>query len=565
MMLSAADPVFLMSWFKPLVFLAVLIGWAWAVSRLDKDAAFFYLPRQWWNLAQLGCGVIGFGLMLLIPIFSLGLLIGVVVLLGGLLGYAYYRNSRVPEKMQWSLSLDSITQMIQAQQTARAQSRATLTLLSQDESRIDVPSGSDPRAEAHAALERVLDYALPRGADRIDLAVDSKKASMSVRIDGVRYPQDQLDPQLAMGLIDYVKEAAGLDAEDRRKKQSGSFKIDLEGDRHTLDVTSSGSTRGYTLAIEIDAGRRAQMPLTHLGLLDQQKEQLKKVIQSRGKVVLVAAPPRHGGTTTLYSLLQEEDPYTASVVTLEDEKVFELEGVSHNVMPDGFSAAQFNEKLSVLLRSDPQVMLVSRLVDQQTAKLAAQAADEVRFYIPIPRDDTFAGLKMWVKVVGDARQAAQGLGAIVSQRLVRKLCTTCRTPYKPEAAALKKLNLSPEKVSQFYHASGQVVVKGKPQPCPACLGLGYRGRTGVFELMVLDDQARKHIAAGETDKLRTYLRKRKMLWLQEAGLAKVVEGVTDIKEVTRALAEKGDAGPTSSTRSKSAGSTPRSGTPVKAD
>jgi type II secretory ATPase GspE/PulE/Tfp pilus assembly ATPase PilB-like protein len=539
--LAQADAVFLMSLWKPIVMAIVLVAWAWIISQLDKDAEFYYLQRFWWNAAQMLCGVIGFGLMLLIPIFLLGLVVGLIVLGGGVLGYAYYRNTKVPEKARWSLSLDSFTHKLDEMREASAQKRASLAFLRKDDSRLEVPSGDNPDVAAHATLESVMEFALPRRADRVDLLMDSRQARLTARIDGVKYPQGDLEPAAAMRLIDYLKTAAGMDVADHRKKQVGKLKFDAgELGRHTLDITTSGSTRGVTMTMQLDAGERLQMPLTHLGLLDGQKQQILSLVQSPGKVVLVSAPAHHGGRTTLYSLLNEHDPYTSSVMTLEEGVVLELEGVNHNYLPEGTLAPQFNEKMAALLRGDPQVLLLTRIADSQTATMMAKGCEEVRLYAPFGEADTFGTLKAWVKLVGHPRLAATGIGAIISQRLIRRVCMTCRTAYKPDPAAVKKMNLPAERVTQLYRASGKVMVKDRPQPCPDCMGLGYRGRIGVFEVMILDDAARKLVATGDYDGLRGHLRKQKMLWLQEAALAKVVEGETDIREVTRTLAEKSD-------------------------
>jgi general secretion pathway protein E len=536
--IAQADAVYLASWFKPLVFVLVLIGWGWAVSNIDKDSAFYRLPRAWINAAQMGCGIVGFCLMLLIPIFLLGLTIALMVLIGGTGAYAYYRNTKVPAESRWRLSLDLLNQKLGQRQHAQAQKQAAIILLAQDESALAVPSGDDPRAAAHATLENVLDFAVPRGAAQIDLAVDAKQATLVVRIDGVKYPQPSLETAEALALIDYLKGIAELDLEDRRKKQTGVFKFDAgELGRHSIALNTAGSTRGVTMTMALDTAERVQMGLEHMGLLTRQKQQIQDIIKQENKVVIASSPPRQGMTTTIYGLLQEHDPYTSSIVTLEDEQVFEIEGVSHNLLPDDISTTQINEKLSAMLRSDPQVFMLSRLPDPSTATIIARGSSEVRFYFGLRADDAFKTLRIWIKAVGDRKLAAHSIGGIISQRLLRKLCPTCKSPYTPDKAALKKLNLPIDRVDKFYHASGQVMVKDKPQSCPLCHGMGYRGRIAVCEVMPIDGQARQLIAAGEMDRLRTHLRKQTMLWLQEAALARVVEGVTDIKEVSRSLGE----------------------------
>ena len=545
---AQSESVFLMSPWKPVIVFLVLIAWAWVISHLDKDAAYYYLPRYWWNLGQMACGLIGFGLILLIPYFFVGLILGLIVLAGGILGYAYFRNQHVPEEAHWTLSLDSFSKKLENYQHGQAQKRATLTFLLKDETRMDVPSGDDPRGEAHSAFENVVDFAVPRGADQIQINVDSQRAVMAARIDGVQYPQPELEPKSALALIDYLKDLAGLDVADRRKRQRGSLRFDAgELGHHTLEIETAGSTRGLTMLMDLDKRQRQQMPLTHLGLLDSQKAQLAQVLEQRGRVVLVTSPARQGLTTTIYSLLQEHDPYVSNVVTLEDGVQLELEGVSHNDM-SSLTPQQFNEKLASIIRTDPSVLMLDHLADAETVPLVANSSEEIRYYIAMPENDTFAALVRWVKLLGDRKQAAESLAAITSQRLVRKLCMTCRMPYKPDPAALRKLNLPVDRVGQLYHASGKVMEKEQAVPCPDCMGLGYKGRIGVFELMVLDDTARSLVAAGDLDRLRSHLRKQKMLWLQEAGLAKVVEGVTDVKEITRTLGgvSKGPAKPAES-------------------
>jgi general secretion pathway protein E len=536
--LATAEPVFLMSLFKPIVFLAVLIGWARVASTFDSDAGHYYLKRRLWNMAQLGSAAVAFGLWVLIPYFFVGLPLALLILSGVSAGYIYYRNNEVPPAAKWEVSLEFIREHLASRGAKSAQKHAAVILMKKDETRLTVPSRDDPNSEAHTLLENLLDFALPRNADRIDVLVEPSKAVIAARIDGVVYPQPQVEPALAMRLVDYLKLSIGLDLAERRKKQGGLLKADA-GDlgRHTFDITTSGSSRGLSLSISIDPDMRTQMPLEQLGLLEPQQKQIRDLLGSVGGVAIVAAPPAQGTTTTLYSLLSEHDPYTCSVVTLEDAITWELEGVHHTLMPESTPPEKFNEKLLGVLRADPQVLYLTRFADAKTPAHLAQGAEECRVYLPLEADDTFGALRAWVKAVGDRKLGARSVTAVISQRLLRRLCHTCRTPFVPDPAALKKFNL-PGKVEKLYHASGKVMVKDKAQPCPDCMGLGYRGRTGVFEVMILDDKARKYVATGEYDKLRAHLRRLRMLWLQEAALAKVVEGVTDIKEVTRAMSSR---------------------------
>lgn len=536
--IATAEPVFLMSLIKPVLFIALATGWGWVVSNLDSDAGRFYLKRRLWNLGHLASAVLAFGLLLLIPYFFIGLILALMILVGVSGGYIYYRNNEVPAPAKWEISLQFLRDHMASRGEQSAQKHASVVLMKKDETRLPVPSRDDPNAEAHTLFENLMDFTLPRNADRIDILVEASKAAVVARIDGVTYPQPEVEPALAMRLVEYLKTAGGLDLADRRKKQSGLIKVDAgELGRHTLDLITSGSTRGLSMAVNIDPDLRTQMPLEQLGLLGPQQKQVRELLESLGGVTLVAAPPTQGTTTTLYSILSEHDPYTSSVVTLEEKVAWELEGVHHTVMPGSTPPEKYNEKLLAVFRADPQVLYLTRFADSKSPAHIARGAEECRVYMPLEADDTFGALRTWVKAVGDRKLAAKSITAVISQRLVRRLCHTCRTPFVPDPAALKKFNL-PSDVKQLFHASGKVMVKDKPQPCPDCMGLGYRGRTAVFEVMILDDKARKYVASGEDDKLRAHLRRQRMLWLQEAALAKVVEGVTDIKEVTRAMSSK---------------------------
>jgi len=536
--LATAEPVFLMSLVKPVLFVAVLLGWGRVVSTLDKDAERFYLKRKLFNLAHIGAGALGFGLLLLVPIFFVGLVLCLMIVVGVIFGYVFYRNNEVPKAAKWEVSLGFIRERMATRGKASAQKHASVVLMKKDETRLTVPSRDDPHAEAHALLENLFDFALPRNADRVDVLVEPSKATVVARIDGMVYPQPEIEPALAMRVVDYLKSAAGLDLAERRKKLSAVLKVDA-GDlgRHTLDISTSGSSRGLSMAINIDPDMRTQMPLEQLGLLEPQQKKIRELLSTVGGVTIVAAPPHQGTTTMLYSMLREHDPYTCSVVTLEDQIAWELEGVNHLKIDESMPPEKFNEKLLGMFRADPQVMYLTHFADSRTPAHIARGSEECRVYMPIEADDTFTGLRAWIKAVGDRKLGAKSVTAVISQRLVRRLCHTCRTPFVPDPAAIKKLNL-PGKVEQLYNASGKVMVKDKPQACPDCMGLGYRGRVGVYEVMLLDDQARKYIANKEDDKLRAHLRRQRMLWLQEAALAKVVAGITDIKEVTRALSNK---------------------------
>ncbi len=549
--LAEVDTAFLMSVYKPVIVAVVLGFWAKAVGVIDNDleTVRHYVPQDqqsdrqnvvqtWqrrWNLINLGGGIAAFGLWFVVGNFWLGLLIAIAIIACDLLGYAMFRNVRVTEDKKWTFDPKSwIAERRDAARHAGAQEDATYAFINKGGDRIDVPAGDDPRVAAHELLGDILGFALPRQAERFDIVIGKDRSIISVQVDGVRYPQPDADNAQLKRVVDYIKENAGLDVEDVRRKQNANVTIEAEETgQHVLGVTTIGSTKELQLTVVFDPDKRVSMKVEELGLLPAQLESLKAIFRSKNRTVIVATPPKQGQTTTLYSLMQKHDPYTQSIVTLEEEVAFEIEGVTHNTIESGTSPDAVAEELAKLTRQDPHALLLGRLADVKVAKTIAATSQDIRFYVGMRQDDTFTALRAYIKAVGDSKAAAASLEAVLSQRLIRRLCHTCRQAYQPDPAALKKMNLPADQASQWYKHSGKIPVKKDVMDCPSCHGMGYMGRLAVFEVMVLDDNARKLIAGGQLDQLRGYLRKQKMLWLQEAALMRVIDGETDIAEIGR--------------------------------
>jgi type II secretory ATPase GspE/PulE/Tfp pilus assembly ATPase PilB-like protein len=548
--LANADSVLLISLYKPVFFIALLTLWFKVLAYLDKDLMALRLRRHSINAGLASVLMLAVLLWVyVIPLFWVGFPVAVLLMVGSVTGYGFYRNTQVDHNDQkWTgksvLELFKRKPAFTKAKEVKIQKRG-ITLLNKDGTAIAKPAKDDPLLPTHELLEHLMEYALPRHAERIDIAVTAQKSAVSVLIDGVRYPQPALEPTAAVALIDYLKMHAKLDVADRRKKQQGMLYLIAVGiGKHTLAVATHGSTRDLVLSLTDDHGAK-MITLDHAGLLDTQRAALKESMAKANGIYIVASPARQGMTTTLYGLLKEHDPYTQSIVTLEDQIANEMEGVKHTLIEPGTDGEAIAQKAAGIFRRDPQVLMLAKLADQKVAQVFAPAGEDVRIYFGLQLDDAMTATRAWVKAVGDGPQAAENLRAVIAQRLVRKLCTTCRVPFKPDPAVLKKLNL-PDKVQQLYKNSGQVMLRDKPEMCPDCLGIGYRGRIGVFEVMIFDDAARKLIAESQFDQLRLHLRKQRTLMLQEAALARAVEGVTSISEITRVLTKEEPGKPPSS-------------------
>ena len=536
-LLAQTQPALLLSLYKPIMMAVLFFAWARMTAYFDQDLRSYSGPHQRWNSIQIVAGMVGFGLWLTLPQFWIGLVVGAATVGGAAGGYVMYRNKQMTTAAMWTFR-PATPKHRKTPASEWSKHRLASVFIDPHGRTLKIPTGHNPLSLAHYLFEGMIGFVLVRHIEQIDILINSQGTSVKVFIDGIDYPQSGLDRETATALIDYLKHVGGLDVADNRRKVTTHLRVETEqAGRHTLALMISGSMQGLEMSLKIDNETRTQREFDQLGLLPTQKQHLQSALQQDHRTVLVACPPGQGQTTTLYSLLQQHDPYVENIVTLEDHIPFEIEGVNHQPISPGTETKQIGQMVTSLLRQDPQVLMLTHLPQNVgTSQLLANAAREVRLYIGTRHSDTFSALKGWLKWIGDPQIAADALGAIVAGHTLRILCTDCRQSYTPQPSLLKKLNLSPKHVQNLYKDAGQPSEqRGSSQACQNCWGLGYKGRVGVYEVMPLDDTARRLIANLQFDQLRAHLRKQKMLWLQEAALAKAMEGITTIDEITRVL------------------------------
>ncbi len=342
--LANADTAVLMSVFKPIVVAIVLGLWATVVGRLDKDLAQFFLPRRMWNLILLLAGVLAFAVWLFIGSFWIGMPLALAIIVGSLVGYVQFRNPKVREDQRWTFDPKTwVGEKVAAKRYAEAQQNAMIAFTNKAGVRQDVPTGEkNPLTAAHLKIEEILGFALPRGAQRINLSIGAQKATAAAIIDGVTYALPDMDNKAGLAVLDYLKGLAKLDIEDRRKKQVGELYLEAGAEKksHLVRLSTIGSTREITATLMVDPNKSVAMRLQDMGLLPAQFKALEPVLKSKGRAVLVACPPGNGMTATLYACINMHDPYTESVVTLEDEVAYEVEGVTHTLIAPGADAGR---------------------------------------------------------------------------------------------------------------------------------------------------------------------------------------------------------------------------------
>lgn len=546
---TLAEGAILVSVWKPILLLIPMVAWAWVISKVyDKHAERFHLNRTMWNLIHLALGLFAFAAALTIPIrhegaFWLGLGVVVVILALDLTLYAVVanRDERVPaeQKIGFERLVRQLSEARQRRQLAKRQGKVELVVIGADRQQIPPPDKETPEFEVRVAAEAFILRGLDLRASQADLAptgTDSTYACAYL-VHGMRQAGETMPAAIAARVIDFWKSAAKLDLNDRRRKLVGDVRIERAGHRVPLRLITSGTSGGMRLTVLYDPERAVRRRANDLGLLEPQLAELRALVEDPRGVVLLAAPPDMGRTTTLYSVLRMHDAYTQNVQTAEMDPQDLLEGVRQNHYTGGGEGPEFCTFVRSILRRDPQVVGVAELPDEATAREIARAdLDRTRVYVSLRADSALEAVQTWTRAVGDTDRAARALAGVLAQRLVRRLCPNCRVPYQPSADMLKKLGIPADKPRQLFKKGGQVLIKNRPEVCPMCQGVGYVAQEGVFEVYRIGAAEQDAIRAGNWAALRAAFRKRPLPTLQQAALRKVLEGVTSVEELLRVAA-----------------------------
>lgn len=540
LVLAQAVAAILLGWWKMLLIVIPFGLWAWLISsKLEKDARYFHLNHTMWNSIHLGAGFAALCAAMFIPIFWIGWPVQILLLLAPVLVYWKLRNAAVPAENKYYLSSQSLSEKLAASRLRKAAQQALLQFADSKNKVRPVPVKDDPLFPVHMVAEDLLGPAIAARASRVEVVIGPNGATVSQLIDGIRYKREPIATDAAIRMVDYLKDIAGLDVNDRRRRQQGDFKMRGPGGTNDATLVVKGSSSGQMATIDFDRSKRLHKPFDDLGLLPPQLETLRafEPTHERHGIILLGAPSGQGLTTSAYAFLSRHDAYTSNIKALEREIAVRLEGVDQVVWDPTNPDVDYATNLQSILRRDPDVVLVSDIRDNETARVAADPGMQgPLLYIQQPLPTIVDQIRDWVKRVGDVKQATRALRAVTNQRLLRRACPNCRQAYTPTPEQIKKLNLPKNKATQLFRAGGKVQVKNKIEDCPVCSGTGYLGQTAAFEVFIVDDEARKSLVAGDLKAALAHARRNNMIYLQEAAMAKVVAGETTLDEVVRVTA-----------------------------
>jgi type II secretory ATPase GspE/PulE/Tfp pilus assembly ATPase PilB-like protein len=540
-MLAEVEPsvFFLTSFVKPTLILGTLIPYCWIASKVEADTRKYLLPIAMWNGILVGAAVVGLLAALLIPIFWAGWPVMIMILAGTMWGYWQYRDKRVPANAKFQIVSEGLRKSMEDRKAKKAIAESTIKFFTPSGKPFPVPQRETPEHAVHMSLEAILEPALSRRVSRLDLVATAPQQPLVPihSIDGVRAKAEAISPQAAVEAIDYLKKIAGLNLDDRRRKQTAEIK--MSGPTRDVSATVSvwGSSAGPALRVDFDRAKSLQVSFDSLGLLPQQSEALKAFLDTgrRHGVMLISALPGQGLTTTAYSLLGRHDAYTCNIKTLEKNVELQLEGVDHAQFNPSNPTVDFATNLQSILRRDPDIVFVSEVTDPNAGRIASNPGIAgPLIYVGIPAESVGAAVSEWFRAVGDLKAAAKGIVGVTHQRLIRKVCEACRQPLQPTPDLLKRIGVPQGKSVNLFRANGKVQVKNRVEDCPVCQGTGFFGMSACFEVMIVDETMRQMLAEGDFKAAYAHARREgRLIQLQEAAMAKVRDGITTVEELVR--------------------------------
>ena len=523
---------------KIAVMLVLLPPWLYALTWMNKDVDRVHARKLPWILATMGGGATGLLLWLAIDLYLVGLGSFLLLAYGTTISYVLFRNRRVIPGYR-VLTAQHLSNFAARQKPQKVDVVQKLKFYDSLARPFFAPPEEQAQdRQAYNLVQTLLYDALSLRASEVDLAPAGMENSVRFVIDGVALKRPSLTREDADTIIAFIKKLAGMNVEDVRRPQTGKLGADAGAQIMDIKVATAGTTSGQRLQLRF-VQELAQTRLEELGMPPELQGRLEELNAATGGLIVVSGPRGSGVTSTLYSLLRRHDAFMKQLATLEQSPAVEMENVTHNRYKD---AAELPTKLASVLRRDPDVVMVDRCESLQVADLITEGAQKKNILLGMSGESSFVALARWVKLCGgDRAKALASLKAVTSQVLIRKLCPACKEAYRPARDLVAKLNLPADKCDKFFRPPTKPLVdeKGRPMTCATCRNTHYYGRAGVFELLEITPEIRELILGdAAVSKIKAACRKNRMLYLQEQGLRKVMEGVTGIEEVVRVTKTK---------------------------
>jgi type IV pilus assembly protein PilB len=386
--------------------------------------------------------------------------------------------------------------------------------------------GQDSDAPIVRFVNLLITQAIDDRASDIHVEPGESHLTVRYRIDGVLHEMQVADRNIQDGVISRLKIMASIDIAERRRPQDGRLSVTHSGRKVDLRVATLPTVWGEKIVMRILDNTGVSLSLDDLQMGRANLNRFRSAITRPHGMVLVTGPTGSGKSTTLYTALREVSSPTVNVITVEDPVEYRIAGINQ-VQVNAKAGLTFQSALRSILRSDPDVVMVGEIRDSETAIISIEAALTGHLVLStLHTNDAPGAVARLTEIGAEPYLVATALSAVVAQRLARRLCATCRAPYREDVTVLARLGIphDPADPPLLYGAAG----------CPACSGTGYRGRVGLHEVMAMTDELEALVVRNTSaNEMRALALEQGMTTLRDDGWMKVLRGVTTIEEVLR--------------------------------
>lgn len=377
-------------------------------------------------------------------------------------------------------------------------------------------------------INATLSEAIKEGASDIHIETFEHSLVIRFRVDGVLREVLSPNRKLASLLVSRIKVMAHLDIAEKRIPQDGRISLKIAGRAIDVRVSTMPSSYGERVVMRLLDKNNARLNLADLGMAQAIEKQFEQLLRKPHGIILVTGPTGSGKSTTLYAGLSDINSKDRNILTVEDPVEYELPGIGQTQVNTKVDMT-FARGLRAILRQDPDVVMIGEIRDLETAEIAVQASLTGHMVISTLHTNTASGAITRMEDMGiEPFLLSSSLLAVLSQRLVRTLCSECKTPYHADAADLQVLGTAAQEPVVLHKATG----------CEHCNHSGYRGRIGIHELLVVDEQVRELIHNGHGEQAIEKYARQHIPSIRQDGIDKVLAGITTLEEVMRVTREE---------------------------
>ena len=381
-------------------------------------------------------------------------------------------------------------------------------------------------------FELLVSQAVKDGASDVHIEPHETRLRIRYRVDGVLHDVASLPLNTQAALLSRLKVLAGMNIAEQRRPQDGQFSVEVDGRSVDIRAATTGTAYGERATLRILDRERVFIPLEDLGFLPDSLSKYQNMLKSSFGMILIGGPTGSGKTTTLYASLSRLDRDKKNIMTLEDPIEYRFQDISQ-VQINPKAGITFSRGLRAFMRHDPDIMMVGEIRDGETANMAGQAALTGHLVLSsVHANDSVSALFRLIDLGVEPYLIAATTIGIVTQRMVRKICSNCRGPYQPPAEDLTAF--------EEYMGSGEVnftVGKG----CSLCTNSGYSGRIGIYETLVMSNDIRQMLTSNASaGDIKAHALKEGLVTMQHDGMQKVKLGITTIPEVLNSVFSVGE-------------------------